>query len=99
MRCAVSSSVSDRAVQPYRAVEIETKYVDVDGVRYAYRELGPAQPVDTPPLSTSANKATGVKKLRSFTFFAPAKGDFAFEFRHNGPTAASIALNVNVRTR
>ena len=46
----MSSSVSDRAVQPYRSVEIETKYVEVGGVRYAYRELGPDQPVDTTPL-------------------------------------------------
>jgi pimeloyl-ACP methyl ester carboxylesterase len=47
----VSSSVSDRVVQQYRSVEIETKYVDVDGVRYAYRELSPTRPVvDSTPL-------------------------------------------------
>jgi len=50
MRCAVSASVSDRAVQQYRSVEIETKYVEVDGVRYAYRELDADQAVDTTPL-------------------------------------------------
>lgn len=50
MRCAVSSSVSDRIVQNYRSVEIETKYVEVGDVRYAYRELSPDQPVDATPL-------------------------------------------------
>jgi pimeloyl-ACP methyl ester carboxylesterase len=46
----MSSSVTDRAVRQYLSVEIETKYVEVDEVRYAYRELGPARPVDTTPL-------------------------------------------------
>lgn len=50
MRCAVSSSVSDRVVQHYRSVEVETQYVQVGDVRYAFRELGPDQPVDTTPL-------------------------------------------------
>jgi len=42
--------VTDRIVGQYRSVEIGTKYVEADGVRYAYRELGPDQPVDTTPL-------------------------------------------------
>ncbi|WP_157187559.1 alpha/beta fold hydrolase [Nocardia vinacea] len=46
----MSSPVTDRAVQQYRSVEIETKYVEVGDVRYAYRELGPDRPVDTTPL-------------------------------------------------
>ncbi len=46
----MSSSVTDRIVGQYRSVEIGTKYVEADGVRYAYRELGPDQPVDTTPL-------------------------------------------------
>ncbi len=46
----MSSSVTDRIDQHYRSVEVETKYVEVDGVRYANRELGPDQPVDTTPL-------------------------------------------------
>lgn len=49
-RCVVSSSVTDRTAQAYRSVEIETKYVEVDGVRYAYRELGPDGETGTPPL-------------------------------------------------
>jgi pimeloyl-ACP methyl ester carboxylesterase len=32
------------------AVSVPTQYLDVDGVRYAYRELGPDQPVDPTPL-------------------------------------------------
>lgn len=46
----MSSPVTDRAVQQYRSVEIETKYAEVGDVRYAYRELGPDQPVDATPL-------------------------------------------------
>ena len=46
----MTSSVSERAVPQYRAAEIETKYIEVGDVRYAYRELGPARPVDTTPL-------------------------------------------------
>jgi pimeloyl-ACP methyl ester carboxylesterase len=46
----VSSSVSDRAVKPYRSVEVETQYVEVGDVRYAYRELSPEQLADTTPL-------------------------------------------------
>ncbi|TDO51792.1 pimeloyl-ACP methyl ester carboxylesterase [Kribbella sp. VKM Ac-2527] len=46
----MSSSVSDRAVQSYRSVEVETQYVEVGDVRYAYRELGPERPADTTPL-------------------------------------------------
>ncbi len=32
------------------AVSVPTQYLDVDGVRYAYRELGPEGPVDPTPL-------------------------------------------------
>lgn len=32
------------------AVSVPTQYLEVDGVRYAYRELGPAEPVDPTPL-------------------------------------------------
>ena len=46
----MSSSVTDQPVRPFRSVEIETKYVAVGDVRYAYRELGPVQPVDSTPL-------------------------------------------------
>lgn len=46
----MSSPVTDRAVQQYRSVETETKYAEVGDVRYAYRELGPDQPVDATPL-------------------------------------------------
>lgn len=40
MRCTVSSSVTDQPVRQYRSAEIETKYVEVGDVRYAYREIG-----------------------------------------------------------
>lgn len=46
----MSSSVSDRVVQHYRSVEVETKYAEVGDVRYAYRELRPAQLADPTPL-------------------------------------------------
>lgn len=46
----MSSSVSDQIVQHYRSVEIETKYVEVGDVRYAYRELIPDQSVNTTPV-------------------------------------------------
>lgn len=44
----MSSSASHAG--PYRADEVQTQYVEADGVRYAYRRLGPAQPVDTTPV-------------------------------------------------
>jgi len=69
-------------------------YFMVDGA-----ERGVDYAIKGVPLRTSANNATGVKKLRSFAFFAPAKSDFAFEFKNDGSAPASIALNVNVRTR
>lgn len=46
----MATSVSEHVGQVFRSVEIETKYVELDGVRYAYRELSPAQPVDATPL-------------------------------------------------
>ncbi|WP_159926553.1 alpha/beta fold hydrolase [Rhodococcus sp. WAY2] len=46
----MSSSVSDRPVQQYLSVEVETQYVEVDGVRYAYREVGQAEHMGTTPL-------------------------------------------------
>jgi pimeloyl-ACP methyl ester carboxylesterase len=42
--------VSNRVAKTYRADEVETRYVEVDGVRYAYRRLGPENPVDAIPL-------------------------------------------------
>jgi pimeloyl-ACP methyl ester carboxylesterase len=44
----VSTSVSDPTT--FRSAEIETEYVEVGGVRYAYRELGPERPVDATPV-------------------------------------------------
>ena len=35
---------------PHDAVSVPTRYIDVDGVRYAYRELGPSEPADPTPL-------------------------------------------------
>ena len=46
----MSSSVTDRIVAQYRSVEVETKYAEVDGVRYAYRDLGADRAVDPTPL-------------------------------------------------
>ena len=46
----MSSSVKDRTVQLYRSVEIQTNYVEVGDVRYAYRELRPEHPADSTPL-------------------------------------------------
>ena len=46
----MSSSVSDRPVQQYLSVEVETQYVEVGGVRYAYREVGQVQHRGTTPL-------------------------------------------------
>jgi pimeloyl-ACP methyl ester carboxylesterase len=46
----VNSSVSDRVTKTYRADEVKTRYVEVDGVRYAYRRLGAENPVDATPL-------------------------------------------------
>lgn len=34
----------------YDAVSVPTRHLEVDGVRYAYRELGPAAPADPTPL-------------------------------------------------
>ncbi len=45
----MSSSVSAQ-MGTYRADEVETLYVEADGVRYAYRRLGPAQPADPTPV-------------------------------------------------
>ena len=46
----MSSSVVNQTVQHYLSSEIETRYVDVDGVRYAYRELGDDKHKGTTPL-------------------------------------------------
>lgn len=46
----MSSSVSDQVPTTYRADEVETQYVEADGVRYAYRRLGPARPADATPV-------------------------------------------------
>jgi pimeloyl-ACP methyl ester carboxylesterase len=42
--------MTELIAEHYHSVDVETKYVEVAGVRYAYRELVPAQPVDTTPL-------------------------------------------------
>ena len=46
----MNSSVSDRVAKTYRADGVETRYVEADGVRFAYRRLGPENSVDTTPL-------------------------------------------------
>lgn len=46
----MSSATQDRSATSYASVETSTEYVDVDGVRYAYRELGPSRGTDAPPL-------------------------------------------------
>jgi pimeloyl-ACP methyl ester carboxylesterase len=46
----VSSSVRDQVAPTYRADEAETQYAEADGVRYAYRRLGPEQPADATPV-------------------------------------------------
>ena len=46
----MSSSVVNQTVQQYLSSEIETRYVDVDGVRFAYRELGDDRHKGTTPL-------------------------------------------------
>jgi pimeloyl-ACP methyl ester carboxylesterase len=46
----MSASVEDRVVEQYRSVEVGTKYVEIDGVRYAYRELVPNRTGSTTPL-------------------------------------------------
>lgn len=43
------SSSADSA-QIYRADEVETQYVEAEGVRYAYRRLGPENPADATPI-------------------------------------------------
>ncbi len=51
MRYVVHSSVSERVTAgPYRADTAETQHVEVDGVSYAYRRLGPESPVDATPV-------------------------------------------------
>jgi pimeloyl-ACP methyl ester carboxylesterase len=43
------SSVSDSTAS-YDAVSVPTRHLEVDGVSYAYRQLGPATPADPTPL-------------------------------------------------
>jgi len=45
-----SEVAEERAVQRYRSAEIENRYVEVGGVRYAYRELGPDRAEDPTPV-------------------------------------------------
>jgi pimeloyl-ACP methyl ester carboxylesterase len=44
------SASNERAVRRYRSAEIDTKYIAVGDVRYAYRELVPDRPEDRTPV-------------------------------------------------
>jgi pimeloyl-ACP methyl ester carboxylesterase len=46
---AMGAVASEQTTQRYRSAEIQNKYVEVGGVRYAYREIEPARPEDPTP--------------------------------------------------